>query len=99
MIRWWRRKGELADLEVVLYTRASCPLCDKSAAVLVGAQKRYGFRLEVRDIDSDPALVARYGWLVPVVTVNGKERFRGCVNAALLERLLKAAATEKAGHS
>jgi hypothetical protein len=41
------------------------------------------------DIDTDPDLVARYGTEVPVVTVNGKVRFRGEVNRVLLERLLE----------
>jgi hypothetical protein len=46
--------------------------------------------LEAIDVDGDPALVERYGLTVPVVTVNGKERFRGGVSPALLERLLRA---------
>jgi glutaredoxin len=90
MFGWWRRRPRRPDLEVTLYTRAACPLCDKSAAVLRAAQRQYSFRLSAVDIDSDPALVARYGWLVPVVVIEGKERFRGCVNPVLLERLLRA---------
>lgn len=89
MLGWRRRRPQLPDMDVVLYTRASCPLCDKSATVLQAAQKLYGFRLSIQDIDANADLVARYGWLVPVVTVNGKERFRGCVNAVLFERLLR----------
>lgn len=90
MFGWWRRRSRLPDLELTMYTRAACPLCDKSSAVLRKSQRRYGFRLSVQDIDVDPTLVARYGWMVPVVTVDGKERFRGCVNPVLLERLLRA---------
>ena len=41
-------------------------------------------------MDTDGELVARYGEWVPVVTVNGKVRFRGGVNPVLLERLLRA---------
>jgi hypothetical protein len=54
------------------------------------AQRRHGFSLEVVDIDTDPALVAEHGLHVPVVCVNGKVRFRGVVNAVLLERLFRA---------
>jgi hypothetical protein len=40
------------------------------------------------DVEGDPELAARYGDSVPVVTVNGKVRFRGRVNDVLLRRLL-----------
>ena len=41
-------------------------------------------------IDIDPELIAKYNTEVPVVAVNGKVRFRGVVNPALLDRLLLA---------
>lgn len=47
------------------------------------------------DIDSDGELVSRYGLQIPVVTVNGKVRFRGQVNLVLLQRLLDAAQTSR----
>ena len=56
--------------------------------MLKESQRRYGFAIDVVDIDHDPDLVAKYNTEVPVVTVNGKVRFRGVVNPALLERLL-----------
>jgi hypothetical protein len=58
--------------------------------VLKDAQQRFGFAIEEVDIDGDPELVARYNTEVPVVAVDGKVRFRGVVNPALLERLLRA---------
>jgi hypothetical protein len=42
-----------------------------------------------RDVDDDPELASQYGESVPVVTVNGKIRFRGRVNPVLLERLFR----------
>ena len=45
----------------------------------------------------DPELAAKYGNEVPVVAVNGKVRFRGVVNPALLERLLTAEGQENDG--
>lgn len=78
------------DLQLILYTRQGCHLCDTAWEQLLGAQKRYGFRLEKQDVDSDVDLVERYGKCVPVVTVNGKVRFRGAVNPVLLRRLLTA---------
>lgn len=73
-----------------LSTRAGCGCCDKAMKVLKEAQRRFGFAIEEVDIDRDPDLLAKFNTEVPVVTVNGKVRFRGVVNPALLERLLVA---------
>jgi len=44
------------------------------------------------DIDADPELRQRYNECVPVIAIDGKERFRGRVNEVLLARLLAAGA-------
>ena len=49
--------------ELILYTRGGCGLCDDMKAELV----RRGYRVREVDIDTDEALVAKYGWDVPVV--------------------------------
>jgi glutaredoxin len=72
-----------------LYTRRGCHLCDEAWEKLERARERHGFALEAIDVDSDAELAAKYGMEVPVVTVNGTVRFRGGVNAVLLERLLE----------
>ena len=73
-----------------LVTRAGCHLCDTAHEQLEAARQRWGFRLAVIDIDTDEGLVTQYCEWVPVVTVNGKVRFRGQVNEVLLTRLLQA---------
>jgi len=77
-----------------MYTRRGCHLCDDAWAELEKAQRSHGFVLESQDVDDDPALAARFGDRVPVVTVNGEVRFRGGVNAVLLDRLLEAEAAK-----
>jgi glutaredoxin len=79
-----------AHLSFTFYSRAGCCCCDKAEIVLKEAQRRYGFTINEMDIDQDADLVAKYNSEVPVVTVNGKVRFRGVVNPGLLERLLVA---------
>jgi len=69
-----------------LYTRQGCHLCDDALAVL----QRHGVSPRLVDIDADPALRERYNECVPVVEINGKERFRGRVNEVLLARILAA---------
>ena len=76
------------DLHFLLYTRAACPLCDEAWELLVRYQERFGFTLEIKDVDGSAELVCEFGNCVPVLAVNGKVRFRGHVNEVLLKRLL-----------
>jgi glutaredoxin len=87
---WWLRRKGRNPVRVVVYTRQSCHLCEVAWEQLRRQQRRYALTLEARDVDADPALAASYGEQVPVVTVNGKVRFRGRVNEVLLTRLLRA---------
>jgi hypothetical protein len=70
--------------------RAQCCCCHKAIDLLEDRQARFRFAIAEIDIDGDPGMAARYGTEVPVVEVNGKVRFRGVVNPALLDRLLLA---------
>jgi glutaredoxin len=88
--------AHLEHMRFQLYTRPGCHLCEVALQHLTRAQERYQFALVVVDVDTDPELTARYGDQVPVVTVNGKVRFRGAVNAILLTRLLRAEAEKAA---
>ena len=91
---WFRRPRPRPDLRLVLYTRAGCHLCDAAWEALQDARRRYRFALDAVDVDTSPELVAAHGNWVPVVTVNGKVRFRGAVNPVLLRRILDAAPPE-----
>jgi hypothetical protein len=87
----WRllRAPAVREVQVILYTREDCHLCEAAWEVLEAARQRWGFVLTVEDVDRDPNLADCYGECVPVVMVNGKVRFRGAVNPVLLERLLR----------
>lgn len=69
---------------VILYSRHGCHLCEVARTVL----ERHGLRPQEVDIESDPALLARYTNDIPVVSIDGVERFRGRVDELLLRRLL-----------
>jgi len=69
---------------VILYTRQGCHLCEDALDVL----RQQGLAVTLVDIDRDPDLRARYDCCVPVVEIDGRERFRGRVNPVLLRRLL-----------
>lgn len=73
---------------VTLYTRAGCHLCDDAAEVLDGVRAQHPFTLDVVDITSDAALLARYRTSIPVVCVDGVEAFRFRVDGAALRALV-----------
>ncbi len=77
-----------------MYTRQGCHLCEEAWEQLEQAQQRHGFALRQVDVDSDPQRVREFGDCVPVVTIDGRVRFRGRVNRILLERLLVGANPE-----
>lgn len=70
--------------ETILYTRQGCHLCDVAGEVLA----RHGLTFQKVDIDADATLRERYDQCVPVVVIDGKERFRGRIDELLLRRLL-----------
>ncbi len=87
---WPRRGKPRTRPEIVLYSRHGCHLCVEAEALLRERQRRFGYALAEIDVDANPELVKQYGECVPVVLVDGKLRFRGKVEPALLDRLLKA---------
>ena len=92
LTKWLRPGAAPAGTRVVMYTRRGCPLCEDAWALLRAERPRFGYALEAADVDADPDLASRHGPCVPVVTVNGRVRFRGRVNVVLLRRLLRAEA-------
>jgi glutaredoxin len=67
-----------------MYTRSGCCLCGQAKSML----ERHGMDVVEIDIDADPLLHERYTDCVPVVMIDGKERFRGRIDERLLRRLL-----------
>jgi glutaredoxin len=86
--RWWKRR-RTRQLDVILYTRQGCHLCETAHEQLEQARRHWGFQLSIVDVDTDPALVERHGNWVPVVAIDGQVRFRGHINPVMLERTLR----------
>jgi hypothetical protein len=83
--------GESAMIDVVLYSRPGCHLCELVEPVLRHVQQRRRFALEIRNIDNSPGDYQRYRHEIPVVTVNGVEMARHQLTAAALDAALDAA--------
>jgi len=57
-----------------MYGRGDCHLCGDMIEALERLREALGFEFEVRDVDADPRLAARYGPHVPVlVDAQGEE--------------------------
>ncbi|MED4204567.1 glutaredoxin family protein [Neobacillus mesonae] len=65
---------------VTIYSRSRCPLCDKALALLFELKEEFDFDLEEVDIESSDELTERYGLMIPVVHIDGKEAAYGFVN-------------------
>ena len=76
-------------MKLVLYGKPGCHLCDDARIVL----ERVGAPFQEIDITADDALHARYLERVPVVALDGEERFEYFVEEAALRALLS-----KVGH-
>jgi glutaredoxin len=72
-------------MDVILYTRRGCCLCDEAKLLLA----KHGVAVREIDIDCDDRLRQLYNECVPVVSINGRERFRGSIDERLLRRLLR----------
>jgi uncharacterized membrane protein len=81
-------------LNVTLYTRKNCKLCDEVKADLNELQAQYPHRLAEVDIDSDTALVESFGLEIPVVEV-GPYRLRAPITRQKLQMTLGAAFDRK----
>lgn len=75
----------MSQFDVIFYTRRGCCLCDQAKALL----EKHEVTVREVDIDTDPKLRQRYTECVPVVVINGRERFRGRVDELLLMRILQ----------
>ena len=63
-------------VELTVYSRSYCHLCDEMIAGLRTLQARFDFSLTIVDVDSDDALEARYGEDVPVLAHGATELCR-----------------------
>jgi glutaredoxin len=58
-------------IELLLYTRRDCCLCDEMKGAVEEASRGFSTRLSVIDVDSRPELAAAFGEQVPVLFVDG----------------------------
>ena len=62
-------------VKVRMYSRPGCGLCDEAREVIFEVRASKAFEFEEVDISGDDALELEYGIRIPVVDVDGRERF------------------------
>ncbi len=72
---------------LVLYERAGCHLCADAAAILDTELGTDGYARV--DIDADDDLIIRYGFRVPVVSVDGADRLEAPIDPGSLRALAR----------
>lgn len=75
-------------MQVTLYSRPGCHLCDVARATLEAQRARTPFELVEIDIETDERLELDYGIRIPVVEIDGVETFEVEVDPAELARLV-----------
>jgi glutaredoxin len=65
-----------ATVQVVIYTRPGCSLCEEMKAEMSKAGCDELYSLAEVDIESAVELLARYQYEIPVLFINGVEAFR-----------------------
>ncbi len=79
------------EIEVTLYTRKGCHLCEEAKAQMAPLLREFGARLCEVDIDTDEKLRALYDFEVPVIFLGGRKVAKHRLDLAQLRRHLERA--------
>jgi glutaredoxin len=60
-------------VEIVLYSKPDCHLCDAAKKIIAACQRQRPFALRVVDISCDPQLMSRFANDIPLVFLDGRE--------------------------
>jgi glutaredoxin len=75
-------------IELTIYSRPGCHLCDEMKIVVARVAQTIPFSLDEIDISTDPELEALYGLEIPVLMMDGKKAAKYRIEEADLMRLL-----------
>lgn len=79
------------SLEVTLYTRAGCHLCEEAKSQMAPLLAEFGARLHEIDIDADPELRELYNLDVPVIFLAGRKVAKHRIDLKQFKRQLREA--------
>jgi len=85
------RLAEAGALDVTLYSRPGCHLCEAAKAAIDPLLAEFGAELHEINIDGDPVLTERYGWDIPVLFLGARKAAKHRINVKQLRRQLSEA--------
>ena len=74
---------------VIVYSRPGCHLCDEAKHAIHASGCDHLFTFEEINIESDPELLKKYKYDIPVVTLNATEVFRHRVDKEKFKALVQ----------
>jgi len=78
-------------MDLTLYTRAGCHLCEEMKSALAPVLREFKLALREVDVDTDPALTARFGEEVPVLSLGDRKIAKYRLDTKQLRRALESA--------
>lgn len=76
-------------LQLQIYTRKDCCLCEEMKNVIREAKAPFPMTLDEIDVDASAELQVLYGEEVPVLFINGRKAFKYRVTARELQKRLQ----------
>jgi glutaredoxin len=84
-------KAPAEPLEVTLYTRPGCHLCEEAKLLITPLLAEFGARLREVNIDADPELHERYNLDVPVIFLADRKLAKHRIDPSQFRRQLQEA--------
>jgi glutaredoxin len=79
----------VSSLDVTIYSRPGCHLCEEAKTQLAPLLKEFNARLTEINIDEDPELRARYDYDVPLIFIGARKAAKHRVDLAQFRRQLR----------
>ena len=83
------RQIDLPKRQVILYTRPGCHLCEEAKQEMRAAGCANEYTLQEINIESDPKLLQRYQYDIPVIFIDGVEAFRHRLTSEAFRKRLR----------
>ena len=78
-------------LEVTIYSRPGCHLCEDAKEVMRPLLKEFGGKLREVNIDTDNEIAERYSWDIPVIFIGARKAAKHRVDPRQFRRQLEEA--------
>ncbi|MBS4178423.1 glutaredoxin family protein [Lederbergia citrea] len=76
-------------MEIIIYTRKQCPLCEDAIAIIQMLQKDHSFKIIEKDIETNDEWTEKYGIMIPVVEIKGEVIQYGIIDPVAIEERLR----------